>query len=219
MTDFRLATVNLFTRFVDADHLAAVLDEVGPDLVVAVEMVPNAADVIAGHFEHHHLVPDPGFAGWGIAGRFEIEADEGRSWEGRGGAARVQLPGQVLNLAAIHLFDPLFGNPRKLARLRSRQVDQLLEWGDGLPPGEPQVLAGDFNATPVWSVYRRLVRRWPDVLAASPSGPRRTWGFPRGMRLLRIDHVLGTGVRATGSRVVRVRGSDHAMVVADLQLT
>lgn len=215
---FRFATINLFTRFVDPGHLARVLDEVQPDLMVAVEMAPKAADVIADHFEHHHLVPDPHFMGWGVAGRYDMTADEDVSWLGRGGALRVQLPGTVLHLAAIHLYDPLFGNPIDLARKRRQQVEALLDWGDRLPAAEPQLLAGDFNATPIWKAYRRLAGRWPDLVSASPSGPRRTWGFPRGLRLLRIDHILGTGLEATAARVVRVRDSDHHMVVADLRL-
>src|SRR5690606_14308659 len=118
----RFAAVNLFTRFVDPGHHARVLDALQPDLMLAVEMAPKAADVIADHFEHQHLVPDPHFMGWGVAGRYDMTADEDVSWLGRGGALRVQLPGTVLHLAAIHLYDPLFGNPIDLARKRRQQV-------------------------------------------------------------------------------------------------
>ena len=58
------------------------------------------------------------------------------------------------------------------------------------------------------------------IVAGSPrTRPLRTWGFPRGIRLLRIDHTLGSGLEAFSNRVVRVRGSDHAMVVVDLEIS
>jgi endonuclease/exonuclease/phosphatase (EEP) superfamily protein YafD len=34
--------------------------------------------------------------------------------------------------------------------------------------------------------------------------------------MLRIDHVFGSGVRAVGSKVIPLRGTDHAAVVVDL---
>lgn len=216
---FRFATANLFTRFVDVDHFATVLDEVDPDVLVAVELAPKASGVIESRYPHHHLAPDRGFVGWGVASRFPLEVDSGHGW-GRGGAVRVELPETTLHLAAVHILDPLHLPFRETAAARDRQVDALLEWGDVLPPGEPQLVAGDFNASPIWKVYRRLAGRWDDVVAVKSPGtrPRRTWGLPPGLRLLRIDHVLGSGVVATHNRVLRVRGSDHGMVVVDLRL-
>jgi endonuclease/exonuclease/phosphatase (EEP) superfamily protein YafD len=36
--------------------------------------------------------------------------------------------------------------------------------------------------------------------------------------MLRIDHVFGTGIRATEVEVHRIKGSDHAAIVADLEV-
>jgi hypothetical protein len=216
---FRFATINLFTRFVDPGHLARVLDEVEPDLLVAVEMAPKAADVIAPRFEHHHLRPDRGFDGWGVAGRFPLDVSDEKSPWGRGGAVRVDIGDATLHLAVVHIYDPLHRPLRETTSRRRREVDGLLAWGETLPSDEPQLVAGDFNATPIWPVYRRLTRRWPDLLTAPNLGrPHRTWGLPIGPRLLRIDHLLGTGIEAAGSSVVKVRGSDHHMLVADLRV-
>ncbi|HEX6946623.1 MAG TPA: endonuclease/exonuclease/phosphatase family protein [Acidimicrobiia bacterium] len=215
MPTLRFATANLFTRFVDTDHLDAVLDEVDPDLLVTLELAPKAAEVIAAHYDRHHLRPEQGFEGWGVAGRFDLEADGQAGW-GRGGAFRVDLPGSALNLAAVHLLDPMH-TPRKVVTVRRRQVEALLEWGRSRPQGEPQLVAGDFNASPTWPAYRRLAGHWTDLVAEAGRA-RRTWGFPPGVRLFRIDHVLGSGLRAVDAGVVRVRGSDHAMVVVDLEV-
>ena len=196
------------------------LEAADPDLLVTVELHPKAAGVIAARYPHHHLVPDRGYSGWGFAGRYPMQVEAAKGWD-RGGAARVQIDDATLHVAGVHILDPMHRPWRKTAAIRARQVDALIEWGDSLPDDEPQLVAGDFNATPLWSVYRRLTSRWEDLVASGSPGtrPLRTWGVPRGLRILRIDHVLGSGVVATSNRVVRVRGSDHAMVVVDLDFT
>lgn len=189
-------------------------------MLVAVELSPDAANVIESRYPHHHLAPERGYSGWGLASKhpFRVEP-EAPGW-GRGGAAHVALGDTTLHLAAVHILDPMHRPLKQTTATRERQVDALLEWGAGLPAGEPQLVAGDLNATPLWSVYRRLAGRWDDLVASGAPGtrPLRTWGIPRGLRMLRIDHVLGSGLVATENRVVRVRGSDHAMVVVELSL-
>ena len=84
-----------------------------------------------------------------------------------------------------------------------------------------RVLCGDLNATPLWPAYRRLVGYYSDgiVRARKREGrrPVRTWGpTTYGPRLLRIDHVLVSGLVVTAAATVRIDGSDHLGVVADL---
>jgi endonuclease/exonuclease/phosphatase (EEP) superfamily protein YafD len=88
---------------------------------------------------------------------------------------------------------------------------------------DPVVVAGDFNATPIWPVYRKVVSRLEDLVAQhaerTGSGAEPTWGWRPGWpRMLRIDHVFGRGVKADEVRVVPIVGSDHAAVVVDLRL-
>jgi endonuclease/exonuclease/phosphatase (EEP) superfamily protein YafD len=78
------------------------------------------------------------------------------------------------------------------------------------------------NASPSWPVYRRLAERWDDLVAgaAAEAGVKSdpTWAWRPGWpRLLRIDHVFGTGARVVRTQVEPVRGSDHAAVVVDLE--
>src|SRR5690606_11777865 len=135
------------------------------------------------------------FFGWGIASRLPAHlVQEVQPW--RGGRGRVEVGDRMVNLAAAHITDPLFGNWRALSRERRIQVDALFEWADGLPDGVPVLIAGDMNASPMWKVYRRLAGRFDDLVAeaAAATGhrPGRTWG--PGPNLLRIDHVFGRGL-------------------------
>jgi endonuclease/exonuclease/phosphatase family metal-dependent hydrolase len=223
MPGFRLMTINLFTRFVDVADLDDALAEMAPDVMVAQELAPAAAEVIAGRFPHHHLAPDARYSGWGLASRLPVEVEPEKPGWGRGGHGRLELDGRTVHLAAAHILDPMH---RPLARTRARRIEQadaLVAWGKSRPQGEPQVVAGDMNATPAWEVYKRLAGEWPDLVrqAASEAGgrPRPTWGPPsRTIRLLRIDHVFGTGVEATKVDLRPVRGSDHSALAVDLEL-
>ncbi len=196
------------------------LESADPDLLLAVELHPKAADVIAARYPEHHLVPDRGYSGWGFASRHPMHVEAAKGWD-RGGVATVETGDTTVHVAGVHILDPMHRPWRRTAAVRKRQVDALLAWGDVIPADEPQLVAGDFNATPVWSVYRRLAARWDDLVASGSPGtrPLRTWGIPRGPRVLRIDHVLGSGMLAKANRVLAVKGSDHAMVVVDLEFT
>ncbi len=211
-------SANLFTRFVDVDDFARVLNIVDPDLLVTVEMTPEAAEVARAYYEHHFLSPDPGYSGWGIASHYK-----GRFWpepQWRGGRAEIDLDGTPVHLAATHINDPIFGRWSINREKRRQQVDSLLSWSHSLPEDEPQLVAGDMNASPAWEVYKRLAGRWDDLVVDASAGkgerPARTWG--PGIRLLRIDHVFGSHLRGVAASVERIRGSDHSAVVVDLEL-
>lgn len=222
MHRFRLMTANLFTRWVDPDHVAAVIDEHRPDVLVAQELAPRAAEVIAGRFPHHVLSPDNAYSGWGMASRLPAVIEEGRPGWGRGGHGLIEVGQTVVHVATVHILDPMKLPPWRTAWRRREQVEALFSWGDALPDGEPQLVAGDLNASPMWPVYRRLTSRWTDLVeqAAGAVGSRapRTWGLPGGPRLLRIDHVLGTNLTPTNPMVIPIKGSDHSAVLLDLEV-
>ena len=74
---------------------------------------------------------------------------------------------------------------------------------------------GDFNATSLWSLYRRVLRRFEDgVLAWTKNNqlpPQPTWGpRPEVGRYLRIDHVMVEGLRLERVETVRIPRSDHS---------
>ncbi len=92
--------------------------------------------------------------------------------------------------------------------------------GSGSGSGRTVVL-GDFNATPIWGVYRRVARQMSD--AAVVVGQRRgrpvepTWWLrTTGRRRLRLDHAFTHGVTPHDLQVVDLRDSDHSALVLDL---
>ena len=89
--------------------------------------------------------------------------------------------------------------------------------------GPARVLVGDFNATPYWPWYRRMVSQFTDaaVTVAEKSGEplKPTWGpWPGSPKVLRIDHGFLRRVDAEGFEVFDVVGSDHCALVMDLTL-
>jgi endonuclease/exonuclease/phosphatase family metal-dependent hydrolase len=221
-TTFRLMTANLLNERCDVDHFSRVLDRVAPDIIVTQELAPSCAEVVAGVFPNHRLRPSLGFLGRGAATRFDAEFGEFEV-PGRPGISMVtQVDGSTVNVGSVHLLNPLQPPWWVTARERGRQLDALFAWLDHNESG-PVVVAGDFNASPRWPAYRRMVGRLRDLVAerADRAGEKTqpTWAWRPGWpRLLRIDHVFGTGVRATGVTVEPLRGTDHAAVVADIEI-
>lgn len=218
---FRLMTANLLHDRSDAAHFARMLDDLDPDIVVCQELGPFCADVVASAFPQHRLRPALGFTGRGIATRFDAAFSE-IDMPGRPGtSALVDVDGVRVSLAGVHLLNPIAFPWWKSVRTRGRQLDGLFSWLKDAD--EPVMVAGDFNATPIWPVYRKVVSRLEDLVAdhaeRTGSGAEPTWGWRPGWpRMLRIDHVFGRGVDADEVRVVPIFGSDHAAVVVDLRL-
>jgi endonuclease/exonuclease/phosphatase (EEP) superfamily protein YafD len=217
----RLMTANLLVDRADIAYLRYVLDVVDPDLFVTQELGHKGADLIASRFPHHDLRPHLDSRGRGIASKLQAAFGEiPLPWR-PGVWARVEHGSQGWLLANIHMRNPIVLPWWRSVRIRSRQFDALVKWSEQQLDGRPFVLAGDMNASPAWPLYRRLAGRWDDLVARaahdSDEMPAPTWAWRPGWpRVLRIDHVLGTGARAVFSQVVPLRGSDHAAVVVDL---
>lgn len=130
--------------------------------------------------------------------------------------ARVDVAGRVINVITTHLGL----GPRE----RVLQVRALLgeEWIGSIPPEEPVVLCGDFNALPGSAPYRLTAARLRDVQAAD-QGHRPLGTFSSMQPLVRLDHIFTTP-HFTRRQVVVVRNdltrvaSDHLPLVADLQI-
>ena len=220
---FRLMTANLLNGMADAEHLAEVLDHVRPDVIVTQEMGPDVAEVIASRYPHHDLHPDLVHQGRGIASSFDAEFGPlVLPWRS-GSWARLDIGFQQLIVADVHMLNPISFPWWVSVRRRTEQLDALFLWADRTIGNEAVVVAGDMNATPRWPLYRRLAERWDDLVvnAAESSGtsPAPTWGLrPSWPPMLRIDHVLGSGVRAVGTAVERLQGSDHSALVVNMEL-
>jgi endonuclease/exonuclease/phosphatase (EEP) superfamily protein YafD len=103
--------------------------------------------------------------------------------------------------------------------VRRRQLRGLLAHLDA-DPGRARAVVGDFNATPLWPVYRGVASRLEDLARTHARGtgrrPGRTWPSWSRRPLLRIDHCFGRGLDVHGLRVVPVPGSDHCGLLVDL---
>ncbi|MET0567039.1 MAG: endonuclease/exonuclease/phosphatase family protein [Acidimicrobiia bacterium] len=218
----RLMTANLLADRADVAHLARMLKEVDPDLLLTQELGPTAAKTIAAHFPHHDLRPNDDARGRGIASR--LSADFGEiplPWR-PGLWARLGDGSRSFLVANIHMRNPIVFPWWKSARIRGQQLDSLFAWADEYADmGMPFVLAGDINASPAWPAYKELAERWDDLVARSAeesgAATEPTWAWRPGWpRWLRIDHVFGTGARVVAARVEPMPGSDHAAVIVDL---
>jgi endonuclease/exonuclease/phosphatase family metal-dependent hydrolase len=213
-------TGNLLKNRADAGYLGDLLDRLDPDLVFLQEMTAISAQVLADRFEHYFIFPSKEFEGRGVASKLPAEGGSvDLPWR-PGTWARVSVDGKTLIGAGVHMSNPIQFPSWRSIRERRDQVGALLAWADGLE-SDALVIAGDMNASPAWPLYRRLAERWQDlaVQAAEATGdqPEPTWGWRPGWpRMLRIDHVFGSGVTAVGTQVEPMRGSDHHALIVDI---
>lgn len=213
-------TTNLLHEHVDIEDLVRLLALIEPDVVVAQELGPESAEVLAATFPNHRLQPSLDFTGRGIATRLDVHLGD-IAMPGRDGtSALLDLGTCTVRLAGVHLANPVNFPWWSAVASRRGQLQGLFEWLAAEDSG-PVVVAGDFNASPAWPAYKRMASELTDLVARHASTtngrPEPTWGWrPRWPRMLRIDHVFGRGVKATDVVVHRIRGTDHSAVVVDI---
>jgi endonuclease/exonuclease/phosphatase family metal-dependent hydrolase len=213
-------TGNVLKEGADPGYLGDLLDRLDPDLVFLQEMTDGSAGVLADRFEHHFLFPSEEYEGRGVASKLEAEGGSiDLPWR-PGTWVRVAVEGKTLVGAGAHMSNPIQFPSWRSIRERRDQADALLAWADA-QESDALIVAGDMNASPRWPLYRRLADHWQDlaVQAAEASGdePERTWGWRPGWpRMLRIDHIFGSGVTAVATHVEPMHGSDHHALIVDV---
>lgn len=225
MNPMRLMTANLLHhRGATAAALREALDDVKPDILAIQELTPPLTRPIEDRYPYHLLAPRPDAFGVSMAADRPAALAE-LPMPYRPGVVAVLDPerwpefGGPVEVFNIHLGNPIERWPWSMTRVRRGQVEALEERLASTVPR--RVICGDFNATPLWPAYRRLLRTHRDGVkeAAARTGgrPARTWAPARsGPRLLRIDHVLVSGLRVISAETVRLAGSDHLAVVTEL---
>jgi endonuclease/exonuclease/phosphatase family metal-dependent hydrolase len=222
-------TANLYNGGADPEAVADLVEELQIDVACFQELAPLQADAIGRVLPHGKLEPSLDHEGAGIALR--CPGDVTRLPLPRRDARVVRLSptdwpllDATLEVIGVHIQAP-HGTPPPWITLPTRraQIGGLVEFVESAPVAH-RVVAGDFNATPLWPAYQRMVEHFVDAprTIAQTGGrrPRRTWGPLRmgPLRLLRIDHVFTAGVEAANPAVHALPGSDHAALVLDLEL-
>lgn len=223
----RILTANLWNGKADGPGVARVVAEEGVDVACLQEVTHVQAQALRAVLPHGRIEPAEDHSGMGIAMRqpgkvawlplpyrsMRAARLDPKDWLG------LSDPVHVWN---VHMRAPTQWPPLRTVKIRRGQLRGLL--GHLERPAAPRlVLVGDFNASPVWPVYRRVAERIPDIALEAAlrrsAEPARTWAPWTGakrLRLLRIDHAFGRGVTVLDVRSVHLPGSDHDGLVIDL---
>ena len=223
-----MLSANLWNGKADAQAFADLVVALAADVVAVQEVTPDQAEALARALPHGQIEPDCDHHGMGIAlqrpathSKIELYRRPARvatlspeDWP------HLARPVEIVNLhlAAPHILFPYVGLASR--RIQMRKLDAHFAGTDDAA----QVLVGDFNATPLWPVYRRIASQFTDAAVAVARLRGRsvecTWGPWAGSpRMLRIDHGFIRGLRAEEFQVVEIVGSDHSAIVMDLTLS
>jgi endonuclease/exonuclease/phosphatase family metal-dependent hydrolase len=129
---------------------------------------------------------------------------------------RIEVADRIINVITTHLGL----GPRE----RVLQVQALLgkDWMGSIPPEEPLILCGDFNALPGSAPYKLASTRLRDV-QSKLNGARPLGTFSSTQPLVRLDHIFTSthferrSVTVVRNDLTRV-ASDHLPLVADLRI-
>ena len=218
----RILTANLRRGRADAATLGALIDRLQVDVVCVQELRPwLVAALPQGRLGANHRRREVG-----VACRYDAEVVElplpGRSgWAARLSPASWPQLHTPIDIVSAHILAP---HMRPYALNRSMRRGQLAGLLDFLArePDVPKAILGDFNASPLWPVYRQLASRLTDAaVSAARRGekPRPTWPqIPAlGLKgLLRIDHCFVSRLCALQAQVVPITGSDHLGLCVDV---
>jgi len=212
------------------------------DVLAVQELTPNlasqlTADRLAGVLPFAELDPRPGSSGSGLWSRWPLTPlPPVPGMAAAAPRARIEpRPGLPVTLICVHPKAPIKGRADEW----QRELERL---GAALTTAaEPQIVAGDFNASRDHRAFRELLatgfldcadaarrRPWPgftwpttlDFDANRVHRPVQGWLRTRRMvPIMRLDHVLVTRAAATvrEARVIPVPGTDHHGVLAVIE--
>lgn len=218
----RVAVANLYVLNEDPRETGAALRELAVDVLVVPELTAAGLAGLraAGLLDDLPYALVPGEARQetvGLFSRYPVTAVSLRAGAGRLlPRATVQVAGRAVRVLAAHTLPPV-------------SVLQP-EWRRGLgdlgkevrATSLPVAVVGDLNADRDHGAFRALLASGlRDAADERGRGLSGTW--PAGLPLLHLDHVLvrdgdGAGLGVAAVRTVRLPGTDHRAVVADLAL-
>jgi endonuclease/exonuclease/phosphatase family metal-dependent hydrolase len=221
----RVLSANLWNGLADPDGFVSLVKRMRADVVAVQELTPPQAEALRRHLPHGRLEPATDFTGMGIAARMPLAVRrlalprrDARIADVRLGTAAGEAV--AVELVNIHVEAP-HNLPTWKSLARRRGQWRGLERHLKANPHRPRLVVGDFNSTPLWPFYRRVVGHLHDaaLIHARRTGGRtaRTWGpWPGGPRLLRIDHAFVRHVEVFDFAVVDVPFGDHCAVLVEI---
>lgn len=217
----RVLTANLFAKRLDIEGFRDLLKSADPDVALVQELSFEASEVLRGMLPYGLLAPENGHDGRGLALKAPAHVEVLPMAYRDALIARLEPPAwpSSVEIINVHMANPVMWPPWRSVRMRGLQLDSLMAH---LASPRTRMVAGDFNASPAWPVYRRLAGRLEDaaLLVAEKRGkrPDRTWGpTPAARRLLRIDHAFTEGLRLVDAQVVAISGSDHDGLLVEVE--
>jgi endonuclease/exonuclease/phosphatase (EEP) superfamily protein YafD len=228
----RLFTVNARGGAADPAALIRILQQHDVDVLAVQELTPRmvtrlAAAGLAEVLPFSHLDPRPGSPGTGLWARWPLTPlppVPGLSTAAP--RARIDPPGGLpVTLTAVHPAAPVRGRAEPVRGRAGRWRRELGMIQQALAAvEEPQVVAGDFNATRDHGPFRELLAAgFADCADASQSRswPGFTWpATRRRLPVMRLDHVLVSRTATVPmTRAIRVPSTDHRGVLAAIEFT
>jgi endonuclease/exonuclease/phosphatase family metal-dependent hydrolase len=217
----RLLTVNAKGGAADPAALLRIVRQHDVDLLAVQELTPLMVSRLTAArltqvLPFSHLDPRPGSRGTGLWARWSLTPlPPVPGLTAAAPRARIDPPGGFpVTLTAVHVIAPVAGHAgrwrRELAMIRQALA----------AAGEPQVVAGDFNATRDHGPFRELLAA--GFLDCADSSQNRSWpGFTwPSLPVMRLDHVLvSRSATVPMARTVRVPRTDHHGVLVDIEFT
>lgn len=228
-THLRLFSGNLLNGGADPQALANLVRDNQIDVAAIQEMDHQQAEALSLVLPYGELEPATDFTGMGIALRRPAEIDRVSLVHRDARIARLSPEDwpeldRPIEVMSIHITAP-HSLPfwKQLARRRA-QMRGLLDYLQA-SPDRPRAVVGDFNASPIWPVYRRMAEVLEDLALthAHRTGTRPAATWPArgriGRCLLRIDHCFGHAVEVQDLQVIEIPGSDHDGLLIDLSVS
>ena len=206
-------TLDVHGGDVDGPGVVAAVSDAGVDLLVLTDATPDLlaemdAAGLSAIFPDRVGAPDEADPETVLLSRTPITASSPLGGSARSLTADVTLGGQAVRVLAVHPAWPA----GDLAAWRNDQALVLAEAERGV-----DLVLGDLHATADPGAVRALADAGlRDVAEVANQGWQPTWPS-RPFPLVAIDHVLvGPRLAGVSSRTLRVGGSDHRAVVAEV---
>lgn len=239
----RFATYNINWGNSRLDAVVQAIRQADVDVVCLQETNASSAIVLrrefGGRFDHlgfYGSVERYAAGGFAVLSRLPVTSEElVPPQHGLFGACifEIQDGGQSIQVIVVHLQPVLFprGNGlasqlsvlaafKKAEETHRKEITQILQH---VRTDQPAVIVGDFNSCSTFHAPTHLVNHgFVDSFAAVTENPEShpTWNWPTkyGHVALRIDFIFHTrSIRTIASRVVRTQGSDHYLLLSELE--